>query len=422
MAMKKDLLLAALLIGLASLGIAFVAIWPLLMTNDEAEPIKPRTEVFAVSPKKAAPLIEKPAKPVAKKPVEPVEPVEVAEPIAMPMLKKAQLPEIVKEKIIQQKSEEKKQADAKVIILEPNIKLNDPDGEFVLKPVNAGKEVILLGVIKTLRLSGAGDRARIDATRLDAQEIIFTGNLNGGAKVLIGKARTLKIAGVNSGSLVDASANEAEHVVIAGDLNNSKVLLGKARTLKIAGVNSDSLLDGSQIDADEVAIAGNLNRSKVVLGKARKLTMGHVNDRSTLDGSKLNAQTIVVKGAVNGGSIVKLHAPGGSVQFAGPINDKGQIDVMAPGGKVVFNVRGAAIITGDAKLTLLSKELHLQGQIHGAKTHLQATLTKDGFLAFERLNSGVRLHYRNADPADPEPRVNRGQMDAKAELRKLDAK
>src|SRR5215203_352655 len=98
LAMKKDLLLAALLIGLAALGIGLVALLPLFLTPDEGEPVKPKTETFVEAPKTIVVVpVKKEIKPVTKKPVEPVE---VAEPIAMPAEKKSALLEVVKEKTV----------------------------------------------------------------------------------------------------------------------------------------------------------------------------------------------------------------------------------------------------------------------------------------------------------------------------------
>src|SRR5262249_53375648 len=138
----------------------------------------------------------------------------------------------------------------RLIVLDNLTKINDPDGEFVQPTINGGKTIVLLGVVKTLKIAGLNEKSTLDATRLEAEEIIFTGHINGGSKAL--------------------------------------------------------------------------------LGKSQRLTVRDINDRSTLDASSLGAKLIDVDGAINGISSIKLHAPGGMVEFRGELNDRAQIEVAAP--------------------------------------------------------------------------------------------
>src|SRR5205807_1722480 len=103
-------------------------------------------------------------------------------------------------------------------------------GEYTVKPLARGKEIELIGVIKTLTIAGLSERSAIDATKLVADEIIFTGNVNGGSKVTLGKTRTLHTREVNDASVLDASASEAREVIVAGSVNSgSTVKLGAAK-------------------------------------------------------------------------------------------------------------------------------------------------------------------------------------------------
>jgi hypothetical protein len=240
---------------------------------------------------------------------------------------------------IEPKVDEPNKKPAKVIAFGNDIKLNDPDGEYALKPINGGDRFVLQGKIKTLSIADINDKSILDATLLEAGEIIFTGNLNSGAIVLLGKAHTLKLR--------------------------------------------------------------------------------DINDQSTLDGSALDARVIMVTGAVNSGSTVKLHAPKGSVEFLGEINERAQIEVFAPDGKVLFRSRGDSVINGEARLAIIAKDVEMRGAVNGTKTQLDITLTKAGSLQFNRLNGSVRLHYRKAEASDPEPRIDAGAVSDRAEFRKM---
>ncbi len=358
--MKKDLLAALLFVAIACLGIGGVFCWQFMQPEDDKiTTIKPTPEKIAQLPKAEEPKkiaaipkyptrvavnIEKKARP--EKDETPVKKIDDKAPVKAEPKKKAE--EAPPEKKIEPKKlpveakvEPKKLLTAKVIAIGNDIKLNDPDGEYSLKTINGGEKFTLQGKIKTLTIRGLNEKSTLDATLLDADEIVFTGNVNSGSTVLLGKARTLKIR--------------------------------------------------------------------------------DFNDHATLDASALDAKEISLIGAVNGGSILRLHAPKGSVEIFGEINDQAQIDIVAPDGKVVFKGRGDSVINGNAKLTILAKEVEMRGAVNGAQTRVNITFTKDGSLKFRRLSGGVHLHYSQANAGDPEPRIESGEIDARAELRKLPA-
>jgi hypothetical protein len=321
--MKTDLLVGGLFIVLAALGLGGVVVYT-SWTQEVSGPqtILPKTEPIAEFKKKVA----EPMKAVAIEKKLVPQPRKVDEkPKAVPKLDLEPLPPPRPEIKVEPKKEEKrpdpppekKQPAVKAIVLGNVTKLNDPGGEYIVETMNGVQEITLLGKIKTLKIDGVNERSVLDATRLDAEEIVMTGDINSGSKVLLGKARTLKIRSLN--------------------------------------------------------------------------------DQSLLDASELDGQNVFVSGAVNSRSTLKLHAPKGSVTIDGEINGNSQVEIIA-------------------------KNLDLRGAVNGPQTFILLTLTKAGSLQFRRLSGGVRLQYRKADPSDPAPRIDRGEVDARADLRELPAK
>lgn len=347
--MKTDLLIGGLFIVLAALGLGGVAVYASL-TEIAGGPqtVPPQTEPIAEFKKKPAELARpEPVKiVVVTKKLELKKPEEAPKVVAKKELGPLPVPKT--EAKIEPKKEKgpeappaKKPLATKTIVLGNVTKLNDPDGEYAVKSMSAGQEITLLGKIKKLTIGSVNERSILDATRLDAEEIVVTGDINGSSKVLLGRARLLRIRSIN--------------------------------------------------------------------------------DQSLLDASELEGQQVFLSGAVNGRSTLKVHAPKGSVEIDGEINDNAQIDIVAPGGKVVFKSGGDFVINGDAQLKIVAESLELRGTVHGLKTLILLTLTKPGVLQWKHLSGGVRLHYRRADASDPAPRIERGQVDARAEVRELPA-
>ncbi|MSQ96970.1 MAG: hypothetical protein EXR98_20785 [Gemmataceae bacterium] len=314
--MKKNILIAGILIVLAAVGIGVVVAIPFLQKEDDGtKTIKPKPEPIALLPKKEPP--KTPIRPTSNEKKSVIEPVPKTPVKVEPEPKKKEdEPKKIDVKIepkVEAKKDDKKPAAAKIIAVGDDlIKLNDPDGEYTVETLNRAMQLKLIGTIKTLKIAGANDRSVLDASDLEAVEIIFTGNLNSGSKVILGKAQTLKIR--------------------------------------------------------------------------------DINDKSTLDASALDARAIVLEGAVNSGSTVKLHAASGSALFIGDIN-------------------------GDAQLTIVAKDVEFRGAINGGQAQLDVTLTKNGSLKLTRVNGGVRLHYSKASASDPEPRIDLGEVDARAQVR-----
>ncbi len=320
--MNKNLLIAGILVILAASGIGVVVALPFFQPEDDGtKTIKSKLEPVALLPKPPPPKKQPPPEmklPIIKMPIEtPVEPEPKKSPVKVEPEPKKKI-DVEPEPKVEVKKEDKKPAAAKIIAVGDDlIKLNDSEGEYSVPTLNRGRQLKLIGIIKTLKVAGGNDGSILDAADLEAVEIVFTGNLNSGSKAILGKAQSLKIR--------------------------------------------------------------------------------DINDKSTLDASTLAAREIVLQGAVNGGSTVKLDAANGSVVFLGDIN-------------------------GDGQLTIVAKDVEFRGAINGGQTQVDVTLTKNGSLKLTRVNGGVRLNYSKANANDPEPRVQLGAIDARAQVRMMPTK
>jgi len=354
--MKKDLLVASVLLVVTALGIAGVCWWLSFQPEDDGKKtLKPRTEPIAQLPKKkpsppdelaveVAPRVvpkktdrpaipEKKSEVVEKKidEVPKIDPLQPEKKIVAKVEPKAELK-------VEPKKEEKK-GKAKLVAIGNQMQFNDPEGEFTLPTINGSQTIILQGEIKTLKINGLNDRSTLDATNLTAHTVVFVGDVNSGSRVLLGKAQVLSIR--------------------------------------------------------------------------------DVNDRSVIDASALGAKEIRVHGAVNSNSTVKLHAPLGLVEFLGEINDRAQIDLVVPDGKVVLKGRGDSSINGDANLTIVTRDLDIRGAVHGTKTRINVSFTSNASLKFRRLTSGVNLVYQRARATDARVTIDLGDVDEGAILREI---
>jgi hypothetical protein len=160
-----------------------------------------------------------------------------------------------------------------------------------------------------------------------------------------------------------------------------------------------------------------------LVGTSRTLIVGRVSGASTLDASQLGAKKIICSDQIDGRSTVKLNAPGGVVEVRSKLDDWASLEVYAPNGTVTFTeptrlaVEGSEI-GGGADIHITAKVVEFRGIVGGARTKVSVTLTRDGALKFQKLADGAYLEYRKADPADPEPRVERGTVTGLAELNK----
>ena len=160
-------------------------------------------------------------------------------------------------------------------------------------------------------------------------------------------------------------------------------------------------------------------------GRIKTLRVAQVDSGASLDASKLEAQEIIFTGRIDGGATVRLNAPGGKVEFRARVDGHSTLEVNAPRGTVAFTApaergRPGSTIDGDARVTITAKAVTFQGTINGTKTRVEVTLSRGGSLQCSQLAGAIRLHYRKADRADPEPTVRCGGISGIAELKRVD--
>jgi hypothetical protein len=64
-------------------------------------------------------------------------------------------------------------------------KIDSPQGEYVVEPLDGAAQVYLRGRVKTLRIGSVGGDVLLDATGLEAQEVFFTGAVSGRARAKV---------------------------------------------------------------------------------------------------------------------------------------------------------------------------------------------------------------------------------------------
>jgi len=358
--MSRELWIAAALIVVAIVGVAVVANLPDFQKNQEAKKIvAPESEPVALLPKKDETIKPTPRTP-PEEPIAPIRPQDKS-----PIDPKSEVPA---KKIDEPKTGDKADPEPKGIAkIDTDPKKNDP-------VVDPKKEI-----------------AKVEPKKDKTPEPT--------------KPDRLVQVGENLAKLNDPDGEFAVKTIYGA---KHVQFIGQIKTLRITDINERSTLDLSQLVADEVIFNGNINSgSKVILGQAKTLHLRDVN-QSIVDASALGARQIVVAGSVNAGSTIKLHAPKGTIEFLGEINDRSQVEISAAEGKVVFKGRGNSVVNGGVKLLITARELEFTGAINGPNTEVDVTLTRGAAMNVWRISSGVRFHYRKADPSDPEPRIDAG--------------
>jgi hypothetical protein len=310
--MKRDLVIAGALVVVAALGIGAIAFLPGLFTDDAPAVLKPKTERIAYVPKVEEPKKPDPIKlaPQEKKRPTPAE--------KKPMPKEIEEPRVVLEpKKVAPKDNEPKNTDPiepkktpvdakvdKIIVVDDSlIKLNDPDGEYHVKTLHGGIKVEIIGRIKTLKIAGLNEHSVLKLSDLTADEIQFTGNVNGESRVVVGKTRSLTIRDVNDKSEIDASASAASAIVVQGAINSGSAvkLQAQAGSIEFRG----EINDRARI---EVAIPDGKAAFKGINGNARLTVLA----RDAEFASPINGpQTELAVTLTHGGSLKVRQIHGG---------------------------------------------------------------------------------------------------------------
>jgi hypothetical protein len=160
-------------------------------------------------------------------------------------------------------------------------------------------------------------------------------------------------------------------------------------------------------------------------GKVKTLRVGAIDGKAVLDASGLEAEEVLFEGRIGGGSTVKVNAPGGRVQFKSKVEGGSRVEVHAPDGSVSFRLPTSAVkdgskIDGDSQVNVTARDAYFRGMVNGPATQVQVTLTKGGWLRFEEVSGGARLHYRKADPEDPQPDLHPGSVHSGGEFKRID--
>ncbi len=145
-------------------------------------------------------------------------------------------------------------------------------------------------------------------------------------------------------------------------------------------------------------------------GRIKHLQLEGTDGRAELDATGLIVDRIDFRGAVDGTSIVKLNAPGGTIEFHRGVGGATKLQINAPGGKVLFHGNNAAKVAGGTQLKIIAQSVDFAtGMEGGSKADI--TLTDHGTLRCVSLSGGAKLTYRKSAPGDSTPAV------AKCDLR-----
>ena len=206
----------------------------------------------------------------------------------------------------------------------------------------------------------------------------------------------------------------AKRPIFMGPPENLKPPLPPARNpVVVAGVTK---LDDPE---GEYVVETVNNRTVKLTGVVKRLKVGEVMNHGFLDASELVAKEIVIVRAIRSDSSVRLNAPNGKVEFGGPINSRCKVFIIAPNGAVTFKANGAQVL-GEAKLTIVAGCVDFQDRVQGWSTMVLLTLSSGGSLKFKEITGGAKVHYKRANPKDPDLDILAGSVHNQSELKKLD--
>ena len=153
------------------------------------------------------------------------------------------------------------------------VRLDDPDGEFVVEQVASGKTLKLIGKVKRLKIVRVNGKVTLDASQLEAREIVvvqgifneaivmlnapngfveFRGPLNGRVKVTVAAPKGMVIFKANGGQIT----NEAHVYVTAATIECHDLIHGWNALLDA------TLTRGGRLQFKELAAGGVLQYRK----------------------------------------------------------------------------------------------------------------------------------------------------------------
>lgn len=179
--------------------------------------------------------------------------------------------------------------------------VNLPDGEHVIESLNGGETVRLAGKVRTLRINSVNEESLLDASRLEAREIIVSGSINGRS--------TVKVHAPNGRFELRGSVNGQSELELR--VPNGKVLFGTPSTTSGGGggeVNGESQVI---IAAKDVDLGGKITGGtsiKVTLNAGGKLQFRSITGNAHIHYRKTRAEgpvPIVEQGTITGAAEVK---------------------------------------------------------------------------------------------------------------------
>lgn len=147
--------------------------------------------------------------------------------------------------------------------------VNSPNGSITLPPITGGRTVKLTGVVKTLKVTSLDNKSVLDASRLEAREIIILRGINDGS--------TAKLNAPDGIVTFEGQVNNGSNVVVTAP--GGKVLFQDANN----NINSDSRIT---ITASDVEFRGQINgdgtQINVTLTRGGQLKFREINGAARL--------------------------------------------------------------------------------------------------------------------------------------------
>lgn len=139
----------------------------------------------------------------------------------------------------------------------------------------------------------------------------------------------------------------------------------------------------------------------VLKGKVKALKVPGLEAGAVLDASALEVATVTVSGKISGGSILKVSAPGGEVNFTYHPNAR----------------KDGAGIGGGATVEVTARVVEFKGDIGGAGTTVSVVLTRNAWLKVASVSDTAAVEYRSQAAGWAAPEVTVGPVAPTATFR-----
>jgi len=172
-------------------------------------------------------------------------------------------------------------ASQEIVVVGKVRKIDNPEGEYVVEPLDGAAQVVLRGEVKTLRIGRLDGNAILEALNLQAREVIFTGAVDGNARARVhapnGSVEVRASVGGRANLTIDATGGRVTFPVPAA---------GGAR----ARIDGDSrmVIKAREIDF-QVPINGGAQVS-AVLSAGAKIRFTELKSSSRLTWRKADAR------------------------------------------------------------------------------------------------------------------------------------